>query len=249
MNKKLLYINILIGILVFISNKDTPSLEIHRSRSHMDQTKNLTPLVVTLSTEDKSEKMKDVDLICIVDVSGSMYGNKIQLVKESLKTLVNYMTEKDNLALITFSHYVEIINEFTQMTPENKTMLLEDIDNLDADGGTRIYPALETAVGMLKGNYSSGERIASIILLSDGQDIYEKSQVVPKFKNLISNRTISNYTFTLHSFGYGEDHDEDLMVELAKTKGGSFFYIRQLSDVQDAYLAIYGSLSTFMMLT
>ena len=58
MSKKLLYINILIGILVFISNKDTPSLEIHRSRSHIDQTKNLTPLVVTLSTEDKSEKMK-----------------------------------------------------------------------------------------------------------------------------------------------------------------------------------------------
>ena len=125
MNKKLLYINILVGLLVFISNKDSPSLVIERSRSHADQTQNLTPLVVTLSIEDKFEKMSDVDLICILDVSGSMSGNKIQLAKESLKILVNFMTEKDNLALITFSDYPEIINEFTQMTPENKTMLLE----------------------------------------------------------------------------------------------------------------------------
>ena len=244
MSKKFFYINILVGILVLISNKDSPSLEIHRSRSHIDQTKNLTPLVVTLSTEDKSEKMKDVDLICIVDVSGSMSGNKIQLVRESLKSLVNYMTEKDNLALITFSDYVEKITEFTQMTPENKTLLLEDIDELYASGGTRIYPALETAVRMLKDNYSSGERIASIIFLSDGQDIYEKSQVVPKFKKLISNRTLSNYTFTLHTFGYGNDHDPNLLLELAKAKGGGFFFIKQLSDVQDAYLYIFGSLST-----
>ena len=244
MNKKLLYINILVGLLVFISNKDSPSLVIERSRSHADQTQNLTPLVVTLSIEDKFEKMSDVDLICILDVSGSMSGNKIQLAKESLKILVNFMTEKDNLALITFSDYPEIINEFTQMTPENKTLFLEDIDNIYLSGGTRIYPALETAVGMLKGNYSSGERIASIIFLSDGQDIYEKSQVVPKFINLISNTTINSKIFTLHSFGYGDDHDYELMVELARQKGGSFFYIRQLSDVQDAYLSIYGSLST-----
>ena len=112
----LLYTNILVGILILISNKDSPSLEIHRSRSHADQTKNLTPLVVTLSTEDRTEKMKDVDLICIVDVSGSMSGNKIQLVKKSLTFLLNKMTDKDKIALISFSSYTKIINEFTQMT-------------------------------------------------------------------------------------------------------------------------------------
>ena len=36
---------------------------------------------------------------------------------------------------------------------------------------------------------------------------------------------------------------KDLMVELAKAKGGNFFYIRQLSNIQEAYLYIYGSLS------
>ena len=87
-------------------------------------------------------------------------------------------------------------------------MLLEKIDNLSASGDTNIYPALEVAVGMLKDDYSSGERIASIILLSDGQDNCAKDQVVPRFKNLILNSTKINYTFTFHTFGYGDNHDE-----------------------------------------
>jgi hypothetical protein len=73
MNKRILCI-VLVQILALISSKgkDSMSLEIDRSKSHFDQTGDLTPLVVTLSSEDKSQKIKGVDLTCIVDVSGSM---------------------------------------------------------------------------------------------------------------------------------------------------------------------------------
>ena len=63
---------ILVQILVLISSTYSMKLEIHRSKSHFDQIGVLTPLVVTLSSEDITKKMKGVDLICIVDISGSM---------------------------------------------------------------------------------------------------------------------------------------------------------------------------------
>ena len=245
MNKRILCV-ILVQILVLISSKtkDSMSLEINRSKSHVDQTGDLTPLVVTLSSEDKTQKMKGVDLICIVDVSGSMSGDKIKLVKESLKYLVKLMNETDNLALITFSFDAEVINKLTPMTPENKTDLLNNIDYLYANGGTNIYPALEKALDLITHDYSTGERIASIILLSDGQDNYSYNSLLYKFQQLLETTNKTDYAFTLHTFGYGEDHDEDLMLKLAKIKSGSFLFVNGLSDVKDFYLKIYGSLST-----
>ncbi len=85
-------------------------------------------MVVSLSCPDQQEKMKSVDLICIVDISGSMYGDKIKLVRESLKYLVNLMNEEDNFALVKFDSYAVVVNNFTKMSEENKTLLIENID-------------------------------------------------------------------------------------------------------------------------
>ena len=231
-----------------VNNKDIDktisfiNIEINRSRAHSDQTGDLTPLVVSLSCPDKNEKVTGVDLICIVDVSGSMYGTNIKLVKESLTYLVNLMNEQDNFALVTFSSSSYVKIPLTKMTSENKKSINYKIDQLDAYGGTNIYSELEIGLSLINDSYLSGERAASMILLSDGEDNYDFS--INKFKNLISVEGKSNYAFTLHSFGYGDYHDSYLMNEISKIRDGSYFYIQRLVDVQDAYVKIYGALST-----
>ena len=122
------------------------TLSINKSKRHEDKTGRFTPLVVSLSSEDKAEKVKGIDLIVIVDVSGSMSGEPIMLVKESLKYIVELMNEKDNFALVTFSSYSNIIDGLTPMTSTNKNKILLDINNLRAGGGTNIYAGLETGL-------------------------------------------------------------------------------------------------------
>ena len=239
--KKSAFCVILVQLLVLISSTDSMTLEIHRSKSHSDQTGDLTPLVVTLSSEDVAKKMKGVDLICIVDVSGSMVGYRIELMKDSLKYLVNLMNEQDNFALITFESTTKVINEFTKMTPENKTNILENINKLAAYGGTNTFPALEKALELINQDYSNGERVASIILLTDG---FDSNDLANRFKYLLNTKNKSDYTFTLHTFGYGSEHDPKRMIELARVKGGSYLAVNDISNVQDFYLKMYGSLST-----
>ena len=128
------------------------------------------------------------------------------------------------------------------MTSENKKNVITKINALNASGGTNIYSGLENGLSLLQNDYLSGQRVASMILLSDGQDGY--SSAVRNFKNLITSEKKVNYAFTLHSFGYGDYHDANLMNEISKIRDGSYFYIQRLVDVQDAYVKIYGSLST-----
>ena len=182
--KKMLFFSIVIfQIFKLISTYDkklnnTLSIEITKSKSHEDQTGQLIPLVVTISSSDIDEKVKGVDIIFVVDVSGSMAGEKLDLVKESLKYLVSIMDERDKFALVTFSDDSYIIDDLTKMTPDNKIEVIKDITDLIYIDGTNIYSGLEKGLSLLRENYTYSYNAASIILLSDGLDNYLYSQVV-----------------------------------------------------------------------
>ena len=142
---KNIYVNLIIlFFLISFSNEIEPiNLQISRSKSHEDQTGNLTPLVISLSTEDQSEKVKGVNLICIVDVSWSMNGTKLNFVKESLNYLVNLMNENDSFALITFNNNSKIIKYLTITNSDNKKQIIEKINFLTASGGTNVLSGLK----------------------------------------------------------------------------------------------------------
>lgn len=46
-----------------------------------------------------------VDLICVIDVSGSMSGPKIELVRETMRVLIETLTPSDRLSIITFESF------------------------------------------------------------------------------------------------------------------------------------------------
>ena len=63
-----------------------------------------TPFAINLTTPepDGHDKKSNADLICVIDISASMCGAKIQQVKDSLKILLDLMDEKDRICLILF---------------------------------------------------------------------------------------------------------------------------------------------------
>ena len=84
-----------------------------------------------------------------MDVSGSMYGDKIDQVKYSLNYLVNRSESIDNFALVTFSDKSQIVHNFTKMTEDNKSLFRKSIEKLEAYGGTNIYSGLENGLKLL----------------------------------------------------------------------------------------------------
>ena len=84
-------LNIIIIIKVLLSKANTDS-----------------PLAVSLSTKDKDE-VKSLALLCILDISGSMASEPLDLVKESLKYLLKFMSNTVIFALATFSNNSQLI--------------------------------------------------------------------------------------------------------------------------------------------
>ena len=85
-----------------------------------------TPFVVNLLAPESKEQTAqrvNADLICVIDISGSMSGAKIHLVRESLKVLIDMMDPKDRIALVLFSDNAQLYYDLNYLTPENKSKI------------------------------------------------------------------------------------------------------------------------------
>jgi DNA-binding protein YbaB len=87
------------------------------------------------------------------------------------------------------------------------------------------------------------KRVKTIMLLSDGYDNdYDTEEIVDEIKKITKGQHLS---FTLHTFGYGDDFDSKLMSKLALIRDGSFFSVEDINKIQDYFVnALGGCMST-----
>jgi hypothetical protein len=48
--------------------------------------------------------------------------------------------------------------------------------------------------------------------------------------------------FSIHSFGFGTDNDEGLMTKICKLKDGSFYFIKELATLDEAFCNALGGI-------
>jgi Mg-chelatase subunit ChlD len=201
-----------------------------------------TPIIINITSPEPEidDKKCSADLICIIDVSGSMGGEKIEMVKESLNILVNMMDKTDRLALVLFSSNAHIEFDLNYLTDDTKKELKNKISEVRAGGGTNILSGLEKAVDILKKekNNTNENRVSSLLLLSDGCDNYNDDiQLAESLKKLTKGMGLC---FTLNTFGYGYDHDPKIMNKLANIRDGSFFLVEDYKKVGEYFVIVLG---------
>jgi Mg-chelatase subunit ChlD len=228
--------------LLFISSINSIDISILKGEKLFNQN---TPIIVNIVSEEIQEKNSNVELICVIDVSGSMMGEKIKLVKQSLKVLLEMMGANDKLGLVLFNHQAEKLLDLTFTTSENKKMINGLIDKIQARGGTYILGGLEIAVNMFKSSSnepkSNSDKFISsaIILLSDGVDNRMNHIEIGNGLKALTKET--NLGFTLHAFGYGNDHDPKIMNSLATIRDGSFYFVQEYKKVAEYFVNVLGA--------
>ncbi|CAK64169.1 unnamed protein product (macronuclear) [Paramecium tetraurelia] len=197
------------------------------------------PGIVSLKAQDQNIFQKQesqrvgVDLICLIDISGSMIGVKIEMVKASLIVLLQFLGDNDRLQLITFDNDAHRLTPLKTVTNQNKSYFTQIIKQIQADGGNRISEATKMTFYQLKGRKYINN-VTSVFLLSDGVDV-----TYPEVKKQI--KTV-NEVFTLHTFGFGEDHDAQMMTQLCNLKSGSFYFVQDVTLLDEFFADALGGL-------
>ena len=185
-------------------------------------------------------------VIFVLDVSGSMTGEKMKQLKDAMFTILDEMSEEDSFEIITFSttvaHWKSRENYsfgVIQASGVNKLKAIDHILQLKASGGTNIDGALEKALELCKSLRESkalGSEVQTMLLfLTDGQPTVgrvDHQEIKEHIRTLNLESEIPIYTLA-----FGSDADFDLMISIAEDSGSR---AKQIYEGSDAALQLEG---------
>ncbi|HKI94467.1 MAG TPA: VIT domain-containing protein [Gemmatimonadales bacterium] len=167
------------------------------------------------------------DITAVVDVSGSMSGEKITQVKAALRELLGRLGPRDRFRLIRFSNdVVPYADGWTAATPQAVDSADRWVDALEADGGTNVAGALAAAFA----DTSPADRLPLVVFLTDGiPTVGERNpeQIADAAQRLRGDARV-------FAFGVGNDVNTYLLDRLSAAARGATEYVAPGEDVERA---------------
>ncbi|OMJ82995.1 hypothetical protein SteCoe_16209 [Stentor coeruleus] len=225
------------------SDQEDIEISLHFARNYLTPTdiSQEWPCTVLLKAPETNEtKRSGVDIICVIDVSGSMNGDKIELVQKTLEFMITQMASDDRVSIVSFNNFSEKLLPLTVMNDSGKIKAQEAIERLYTSGGTNIISGLDYGINIAV-NRNIENNSTAIILLSDGCDRCRET-ALERTNACIENYNSSNVSYTIHSFGYGSDHDAKVLSAIAEAKNGGFYYVEKFESIASAFANCLGEL-------
>ncbi|MES9940508.1 MAG: marine proteobacterial sortase target protein [Candidatus Thiodiazotropha sp. 6PLUC2] len=179
----------------------------------------------------KPEEILSRELIFVIDHSGSMNGASIRQAKAALRMAVTRLKSRDRFNLIAFNSHSETLFSSPQnATQTNQRRALDFIDQLKAEGGTEMMPALELALNQSQETHL----LRQVVFLTDGSLGNEQELFA-----LIQHKLAESRLFTV---GIGSAPNSHFMQRAADFGRGSFSYIGHLSEVTQTMQGLFEKL-------
>jgi len=195
------------------------------------------------------------DVVIVMDVSGSMedYG-RMELAKQSTRTIVETLTVADRVAVVAFSDIGSVVGSIrggrgvrglVRATRQNKDRLLDDINKLQPGGGTSFYSGFDSAFNELEYTIeqesTTGCNVA-ILFLTDGEntDGRNEDEVIDFVNQRTARLAQKDRQTTVFTFSLGYQADDQVMKRIACSTGGLWQKVDDMSDdLVDAMSSYY----------
>lgn len=187
--------------------------------------------------EIESKNLPASNFVFLIDVSGSMFGpTRLELVKSSLRLLVNNLREKDRVAIVTYCGDARVA---LPSTPGNEKQKIKDaLETLTAGGSTAGSAGIKEAYRIAQKNFiAQGNN--RIILCTDG-DFNVGASSETELENLIESKRKSGIFLTVLGYGMGNYKDSKMQI-LAQKGNGNHAYIDNIQEANKVLVNEFGS--------
>ncbi|MBI4852748.1 MAG: von Willebrand factor type A domain-containing protein [Acidobacteria bacterium] len=209
------------------------SVTMEASQSPFNQERHLLKVGIKGRTVDAAQR-PTAHLTFLVDTSGSMQSpDKIGLVKDSLRVLVENLRPTDTVAISTYAGGIKLV--LPPIQAMHKDVILKSLYQLEAGGGTAMASGIELAYQQALVQLQQGKKgdINRVIICSDGDANIGNTNPTEILKQ------IEGYVkqgVTVSTIGFGMGNYKDSMMEQFANKGnGNYFYIDNLQEAKKVF--------------
>lgn len=164
------------------------------------------------------EDMRPVNLVFLVDVSGSMSA-EMPLVRHSLTTLANSLREGDKIGIVTYASNPGVLLDPTDLS--DRETVLDAIASLDAGGSTYGEGGIRQAYNLAEASRIE-DGINRVVLVTDGD--FNVGATGQDLRDLVESKRELHLGLTVAGMGVGNFNDADLEA-FARNANGNYFYV------------------------
>ncbi|MGB1239304.1 MAG: YfbK domain-containing protein, partial [Pseudomonadales bacterium] len=197
-----------------------------------------TPWSAQTSLLSVSLQAKDVltqggkNLVFLIDVSGSMGSDdKLGLLKRSLALLVNQLSDKDKVSIITYAGQAQQLLD--GVSASQKQRIIAAINGLRAGGSTNGEDGLALAYEAAQRHFIDGG--ANKIFLATDGDFNLGMQDPRQMESYIADKRETGVSLNVIGLGTGNYNDQ-MMERISNVGNGAAVYIDSLMQAQKALI-------------
>lgn len=195
-----------------------------------DQPTHLVRVGLQTRTEPEDER-SDAHLTFVIDTSGSMEGEeRLPVVKESLRTLVDQLRPTDAIAIVTYSDQAQVVQPMTDVA--DRAQIHSAIESLAVAGSTNMEEGLSLGYQVASEGFGA-DAINRVILLSDGlanTGSTEHEQILATARDKAADG------ITLLCVGVGMAYGDNLMEQLADNGDGFAVYFSTATQARKLFV-------------
>jgi len=183
---------------------------------------------------DLSTSMNEI--LAWEDDDGKMHQDltKLEYMKLAMESVIESLHEHQQLAIVTFHTYAQVVFSLQPMTPQAKAIAIHCVKNLKTGGSTAISRGLDMVADRF---LTHDSELTSILLFSDGEP--DPSDPWEQSINTIMCKYPSAHVCT---FGLGIKIDRSLTM-IARLGNGVFTYIPDVQTMAGCIAAAMGNIS------
>lgn len=165
-----------------------------------------------------------IDLVTVLDVSGSMAGAKLQMLKRAMRLVISSLGPSDRLSIVAFAAHAKRLMPLRRMSSYGQITARRIVERLGCGNGTCVGDALRKATTVLEDRRERNP-VASIMLLSDGHDERPVGGTKDRnrpFSYVAPSTRFSHLEIPIHESGFGSSRTNREPAEdaFAKCVGG-----------------------------
>lgn len=206
--------------------------------THWDSTLNHGYFLLSLVPKIEEATVIPKDVVFVLDISGSMYGAKIEQARKALEQTLQMLRDEDRFALVTFDG--NVYNLTRELLPAyQKTEWVSRVREIQAGGLTNIYDALEVGLSVFDGTEG---RFRVLLFLTDGEPtagITETGRIVNDITSVAREKGVH-----IFSFGIGTSVVAELLDRLVQENAGRVSYIVEGETIEAKVADLYRSIET-----
>ncbi len=175
-----------------------------------------------------------VNLVLVLDRSGSMSGDKIAKAREAAIAALRRLGPQDLFSLVIYDHNVQTL--VPPQTAANSEWIEARINSIRTGGNTALYGAVSQGAAEVRKNLYD-RYVHRIVLLSDGLANVGPSS--PADLARLGTALIKE-GISVSTIGIGTDFNEDLMTQLADRSDGNHYFVESSLDLPRIFAAELG---------